>query len=31
MAAENEACAQMIHLTINNIPVEVPIDGLFQL
>lgn len=24
MAAENEACAQMIHLTINNIPVEVP-------
>ena len=24
MAAENEACAQIIHLTINNIPVEVP-------
>lgn len=24
MAAENEACAQMVHLTINNIPVEVP-------
>lgn len=24
MAAENESCAQMIHLTINNIPVEVP-------
>ena len=24
MAAENEACAQMVHLTINNIPIEVP-------
>lgn len=24
MAAENEACAQMVHLTINNIHVEVP-------
>lgn len=24
MAAENEACEQMVHLTINNIPVEVP-------